>query len=339
MKGTHSQPARKRSGGKRKKATAADRGNTRLLWIGWSFLGVVLVLAVVVAVGMISGGSEPAEVVPTIAPGPAGSAFTGQGVQTLTTNEGGGGRTVTFSGSDCQYTEPGEITFGILESVDVTALADAVTANVGAAGWGEVLYSVTDNGSLLFRAANPTVLGGDDFEKQAAFLASDKPEAYARTFLENSGLISLLRGYGLTLSTAAENKNGEISFSGTSDAPGGECSLRLTFLYNGEFNQALFRAVYLAGAVTTDEVVPLSRAMKNAVTWTAGTGESPRLTGVELRHIRGIPFYVLDCSDGTAAYALAVEENALNAVPGAAELYRELLAGGIQDNIVIPGAE
>ena len=334
MKGSHSLPARERGDGKKSISTGVDRSNTRLLWIGWGFLGAVLVLAIVVVVRLAAGGRDVVEVIPTIDPGPAGSAFTGQTVQTLTTDEGRGGRTVTISGIDCAYTEPEEITFGRLENVDVSAMHEQVAANVAAAGWGSVVWS----GATL-RAETPTTLTADDFKKQAAFLASDRPEAYARTFLENSGLIPLLREYGLTLTTDAENNGGEITFNGTSAEPGGECSVRLTFFHTGAFNQAVIRAVYLADAVTTDKVVPLTKAIRSAVTWTAGTGESTRVTGVELRHIRGIPFYVLDCADGTAAYSLAVEESVLGDVPGAENIYQELLRYGIQDNIVIPGVE
>lgn len=339
MRKDRSRPAVRRGDEKKKKTAGAAGGVNRLLWIGWGFLAVVLVLAAAVGIRLASGDADTEEPTPTIDPGPAGSAFGEDGVQTLTTGEGGGGRTVNITGVDCAYTEPAEITFGLLENVDVSDIGAQVAENVKAAGWGEIQWSLAEDGSLLLRSVDPPVLGGSDFAKQAEFLTSDKPENFARTFLENSGMVSLLGGYGLSLSTSqVENNDGEIIFTGTSSQPGGTCELRMIFYYTGAFNQAALRATYLAEAVTTDRVTPLRQAVKNAVTWTSGSGET-RVTEVELRHIRGLPFYVLTCADGTVAYALAVEEDALKDVPGAAEVYQELLSSGIEDNMAVSGLE
>jgi len=334
MKGNHSAPSRRRE----EKNRPEGPGAGRLLKVGWAFLGLMLVLAAAMIfhlAGTKDKGETPA---PTLDPGPAGSAFTGGGTATLTTGEGQGGRAVKIRGADVSFDPPEELTFGRLASVDLSALAQTVADNVRAAGWGEITWSETGNGTLLLRAASPRVLSGDDFERQSAYLDSDKPEAAARTFLEHSQLISLLRPYGLYLSTEAENNGGEITFRGTGDAPQTQCSVQLTFLYTGAFSQAVVRAVYLADAVTTRDVLSLNRAMDNAVTWAAGDGEPTRVTAVEIRYLRGLPFYVFTCADGTAAFALAVSESALAQVPGAEETYRQMLAEGIQDNLTMPGA-
>ena len=189
------------------------------------------------------------------------------------------------------------------------------------------------------RAKDPVPLSAADYDRQTAFLAGSLPENLARTFLDNSRLITLLRDYGLYMSTNAVNNAGEISFSGIGDMPGTECSARFAFLFTGAFNQAVIRATCLADTVTTDKVVKLNSAARRALTWTPGGESETRVASVELRHIRGLPFYVFECTDGTAAYALAVEEDALSAVPGTAELYNELLSEGIQDNLTVPGAE
>ena len=339
MNGEHSASSRRgerRSGPTRRRAKSL-RGT---LVAGWILLGVALVLSVGLLVHLLTQKSAPAAApAPTLAPGPAGSAFSGPG-QALSTDEGRGGRAVKIRSIDCQFTPPGEVVIGRLETLDLSGIAAQVGDNVRAAGWGETVWSVTDNGSLLIRAKNLAQLTPADYEKQAAFLTGPQPENMARTFLENSRLIPLLRDYGLVLDTAAENDGGEICFRGAGNTPGTECTARFAFLYTGAFNQAVIRAVYLADAVTTDALLPLKRAADNAVTWSAGEGEgSVRVVDAQLRHIRGIPFYALDCSDGTVAYALAVEEAALDLVPGAAEIYRQLLRDGIQDNISIPGAE
>ena len=340
MKGNHSAPSRKREGEKKPvPPRRGGRGKNPLLLAGWGFLGAVIVLAAVVLVRLLPGRGPVDEPLPTAAPGPAGSAFTAQGNQSLSTKEGQGGRSVAISGIDCDYTPPAEITFGRLSTVDLSAIGKKVGDNVRATGWGDTTFSVTENGALLLRAASVPVLGGAEFERQSAFLKTDKPEQFARTFLENSGLIALLRDYSLSLSTQVENTDGEIVFRGTGTLPGCECSARFTFLYTGAFNQAVIRAVYLADAVTTQDVVPLARAVSRAVTWTAGAGENVRVTAVELRHVSGLPFYVLTCSDGTAAYALAVSEDALAAVPGAAETYARLMSDGIENNVTLSGGE
>ena len=335
MKGNHSASPRPR-GEKKTSGKAASGG--RLLKIGWAFLGLMLLLAGAAVVKLTRSGDPNASPLPTVDPGPAGSAFTGHSPATLTTGEGQGGRAVKIKGVDVNYVPPEELTFGRLATVDLSALGQAVADNVRAMGWGEIVWSETDNGALLLRSASPKVLTGEDFERQSAYLASDKPEAAARTFLEHSRLATLLQPYGLRLDLTAENNGGEITFRGTGDAPQSSCSVQLTFLYTGSFGQAVIRAVYLADTVTTRDVLSLNKALDHAVTWSAGSGEAARVTAVELRHVRGIPFYVLTCDDGTVAFAPAVSEETLSQVPGALETYRQMLSDGIQDNLVMPGA-
>ncbi|MBQ7736245.1 MAG: hypothetical protein IJT62_00250 [Oscillospiraceae bacterium] len=336
----------------RNRRSAARRGRqsrgrkpakkSALLTVSWIFLGAVLVLAAAAVILLLpKKTAAPAEApLPTVAPGPAGSAFvTGQTAPPVNTEEGRGGRSVTVLGIRCEYTEPENLTMGILRSVDLSALGEELAANVAAEGWGQTTWSVDDSGALLLRAKDPAVLTADGFEKQAAFLKTGQPENLSRTFVEHSGLIPMLREYGLTLGTQVENNDGEIVFRGAGDAPGSSCSARLTFLYNGSFNQAVIRAVYLDGAVTTDEVMPLSRAVKNALTWDGGADEGVYVTGVELRSVRGLPFYAMDCDSGATVYALAVSETALPAVPGAEELYSAILAEGIREYVVTSGGE
>ena len=338
MNGNHAASPR-RGEGRSKPRGRAPKNTKGMLLAGWLFLGLMLVLSVGLLVHLLTQKPQAVpQPMPTADPGPAGSAFSGP-VQALTTDEGRGGRAVAIKGIDCDFMPPKEVVVGRLETVDLTETAREVSRNVQAAGWGETVWSLTDNGSLLLRAKDLTPLSAADYDRQTAFLASSQPENMARTFLENSRLIPLLKNYGITLSTAAENTDGEISFHGTGDTPGAECTARFTFLFTGAFNQAVIRAVHLADAVTTDRLVSVKQAASSAVTWSAGGEASTRVTGVELRHIRGIPFYVLTCADGTVAYALAVEEEVLDAVPGAGDVYKHLLSGGIQDNIAIPGAE
>ena len=228
MKGNHSASPRPR-GEKKTPGKAASGGG--LLKIGWAFLGLMLLLAGAAVLRLARSGDPNAAPLPTVDPGPAGSAFTGHSTATLTTGEGQGGRAVKIKGVDVNYTPPEELTFGRLTTVDLSALGQSVADNVRAMGWGEIVWSETDNGALLLRAAAPKVLTGDDFERQSAYLASDKPEAAARTFLDHSRLVSLLQPYGLHLDLAAENNGGEITFRGTGDAPQSSCSVQLTFLY------------------------------------------------------------------------------------------------------------
>lgn len=228
---------------------------------------------------------------------------------------------------------------GRLDTLDLSAVAQQLCDNIRAAGWGECVWSITENGALLLRAKDPTPLSAADYDRQTAFLKGSQPENLARTLLDNSHLITLLRDFGLYMSPNPTNNAGEISFHGVGDVPGTECSARFAFLFTGAFNQAVIRATCLTDTASTDRVVRLNTAARHAVTWTPGGSARVRVTSVELRHIRGLPFYVFECDDGIAAYALAVEEDALSAVPGAAELYKELLDEGIQDNLTVPGAE
>ena len=71
----------------------------------------------------------------------------------------------------------------------------------------------------------------------------------------------------------------------------------------------------------------------------AGGEDNVRVTAVELRHVLGLPFYALELSDGTTAFALAVSEETLSAVPGAADTYARLMAEGIENNVTLSGGE
>ena len=343
MNGEHSASPRRE--GRRKKGSSRDMD--RLLRTGWVILGLLLALSVGLLLWLVfkpsavdappAAPAAPSAALP-VDPGPAGSAFTGS-APVMPSGDGQSGRSVEITGFDCDFEVPREVTLGRLDTLDLSQTAQQLCDNVRAAGWGECFWSVTENGSLLLRPKDPVPLSAADYDKQTAFLESSQPENMARTFLENSRLIPLLRACGLYMSTAAENNGGEISFHGVGDVPGTECTAKFAFLFTGAFNQAVIRATSLMDAVTTDRVVSLNTAARRAVTWNP-EGEGPtRVTAVELRHVRGIPFYVFTCADGGDAFALAVEEDALSAVPGAEDTYHELLAGGIQDNLVQPGAE
>ena len=335
MSERHSAPHR---GGHRR---PPRRGDPRALIIGWAFLGVMLVLAVAaIAVLLPKRSAAPAETAPgpALSPAPVSSEFqTETTAPPLTLAEGTGGRAVNILGYKDDYTPPKEVVAGMLKGVDLLELAPIVAENVKAAGWGEITWT-SSAGDLTLRAARQEPLAADGFERQEAFLQSDQPENLARTFLENSGLIGLLRGYGLSLSTRAENDNGMIIFRGTGDGPQTECSVRFSFLYTGAFNQAVIRAVFLDGAVTTEDVVPLKEAAKNAVTWSSAEAGGVYVIDVGLRPIRGIPFYVFTCQDGTVAYALAVKPSVLDQISGARAMYEEMMAEGIQEYTEVPGA-
>ncbi len=317
----------------------------RVMLVGWIFLGVMLVAAIAAIILLLPGRDKSPETedrplsVPQLNPGAGGSAFqTEQTAAPISTGKTGSGRRVSITRFDCDYTPPETVTTGILKSVDLASLGETVAANVAANGWGSVTYSVSEDGSLLLQNPNAAPLTPDNYDKQASFLASSQPENAARTFLEHSGLIGLLRNYGLELGTAAENNNGEITFRGTGSTAQSECSVRFSFLYTGDFNQAVVRAVYLADAVDVPALAP-KKAASNAVTWDSADEGAVSVTAVELRSVRGLPFYAFTCSDGAVAYALAADESALDAVSGAREIYEEIMRDGLREYVEIRGAE
>lgn len=61
------------------------------------------------------------------------------------------------------------------------------------------------------------------------------------------------------------------------------------------------------------------------------------VTAVELRSVRGLPFYAFTCSDGSVAYALACDESALDSVSGAREIYEETMRDGLREYVEISG--
>ena len=140
------------------------------------------------------------------------------------------------------------------------------------------------------------------------------------------------------LGTAAENDNGVITFRGTGGTAQSECSVRFSFLYTGDFNQAVLRAVYLDGAADVPALA-IKKAASNAVTWDSADDGTVSVTAVELRSVRGLPFYAFTCSDGSVAYALACDESALNSVSGAREIYEETMRDGLREYVEISGAE
>ena len=332
-----------RTSPKRKKARRGGQKN--ILLAGWIFLGIMIAAAVVVIILLIPKRNSSAEDETThsasqLEAGSGGSAFqTEQTAAPIKTGSTGEGRLVSIGRIETDYTPPESVTVGVLKNVDLVSVGETVAANIAANGWGSITYSVSDNGSLLLQSANQTKLTPDSYEKQEEFLASSQPEAAARTFLEHSCLVSILANYGLTLNTTdAENNNGEITFRGTGSDEQSECSVRFSFLYTGDFNQAVVRAVYLDGAVQAAPI-SLKKACSNAVSWNSAEGETTSLTGAELRSVRGLPFYVLTCADGTVAYSLAVEESVLDSVSGAREIYENLMSDGIQQYTEISGTE
>ena len=333
----------------RKEETSSRRARRasqkKVMLIGWIFLGVMLAAALAAVILLLPGRDKAPDTedrplsVPQLNPGVGGSAFqTEQTAPPIETGNAGSGRRVSVNRFDCDYTPPETVTLGVLKSVDLTALGETVAATVAANGWGSVTYSVSENGSLLLQNPGAPALTPDNYEKQEAFLASSRPENAARTFLEHSGLIGLLRSYGLELGTAAENDNGVITFRGTGSTAQSECSVRFSFLYTGDFNQAVVRAVYLDGAADVPALAP-KKAASNAVTWDSADEGAVSVTAVELRSVRGLPFYAFTCSDGSVAYALAADESALDSLPGARELYEEIMRDGLREYVEIRGAE
>ena len=331
-------------GGKKKRPSRRRRSAGIALVAGWIVLIVLNTLAAAAVLALLPRGSRTGSSVIENTPLPGsdgpGSAFrTDETAPPLTILDGTGGRKVEIGQFRCDYTPPESVTVGVLRSVDLASVGETVRANVSAAGWGDVACSVTGTGELLIRAASQTVLAGADYPRQEAFLASAQPENLARTFLENSGLIPLLREHGLQLSTAVENDGGMITFRGTGDAPGAECAVSFSFLYTGAFNQAVLRATYLDSSVTTDRVLSLKKAGESAVTWSSAENGDVTVVKAELRQIRGLPFYVFTGEDGTVSYALAVERTVLGEVSGAETVFSELMRSGIQEYVEISGAD
>ena len=314
-----------------------ERSRSRVLRVsGWVFLGVVLLLAVVAILFLL----KPERAAATEEDDSL--SFSPGQLYRPAANDTSSGETVDNTGNSvhirslkADFTPPEELSFGIRQSIDFSSLAPTVCERVRAAGWGKVSYRTSDDGSLVFYAEEVPVLGGNEQEQQSAFLATDQPEALARTFLQDSGLVALLSESGLSLDLTGENKNGSFCFYG--DDPE-DCSLRFSFFYTGAFNQLRVRAFGMTDSVTTDAVVPLSAALARAFSWSASASEETDALSVEIRSIRGIPFYVFTCEDGSAAYALAVDESVLSEKEEVYSVYQEILHSGIQEYIELPGA-
>lgn len=301
---------------------------------GWIFLGVAIVAAIV-AIVILLGQKEPE--VPAWEP-TYPSNETVAPPQTGGLAGADGGTSVIINGIQCSFTPPMELTFGVVESLDLTSIADTVCANAARMGWGNLVFSQGDDGALLFYPANAKVLPGDKYEEQSAFMKSSRPEDLARTFLTDSGIYNQLANHGITLSLDMERQGGGLLFRGTGEGVASDSWVRLSFLYDGSLNQMKVYAVHLADAVTTQAVVPMERAASQAVSWNSTGLSATQVTGAEIRSVSGIPFYAFTCSDNTTAYALAVEESALEASPRAKAVYEKLMLTGIQEYVRLEGA-
>ena len=301
---------------------------------GWIFLGVAIVAAIV-AIVVLLGQKEPE--LPAWEP-TYPSNETVAAPQTGGLAGADGGSSVIINGIQCAFTPPAELTFGVVESVDLTSIADTVCANAARMGWGSLAYSRSEDGSLLFYPVNAKVLPGDKYEEQAEFMKSSRPEDLARTFLTDSGIYNQLANHGITLSLDMERQGGGLLFRGSAQGVDSESWVRLSFLYDGSLNQMKVYAVQLADAVTTQAIVPLEKAASQAVSWSSTGLSATQVTAAEIRSVSGIPFYVLTCADGTTAYALAIEESALEASPRAKAEYEKLMLAGIQEYVRLEGA-
>jgi len=316
-----------------------EQKNKRILLIGWIFLGVVVLLVIAAALYfLLPRKNAVPETSAAPAAASAGYAAEQQPAHQYTASADGGG-SMSIKKILCDSEEPETLTYGLLSVPDLTSVGETAAANAKAAGWGTVKPTLSQDGTLILSGESAPFLNAGAYEQQKEFLASSQPEAMARTFLEQSGLIRLLRDLGLTVSTDAVNEDGEISFLGSGEVSGSECSITFSFLYTGDFNQARIRCSILTDPAVTDEVIDLRRAASQAVTWSSAGDEDVNVDAVEIRSIRGLPFYVFHCDNGENAYALAISRDALAAVTGAEELYEEIMAQGIQEKLVLSGAE
>ena len=317
---------------KRKKASAINIRTAALA--GWIFLGAAIMAAVVVIVLLLKQ-TEPE--LPDWEPVYPSN-------ETVAVPETGGhagdegGSNVIINGIQCAFTPPAELTFGVVESLDLTAIGDTICANAARNGWGTLTTAVSSDGSLLFYPKNASALSGDKYEEQARFMDSSRPEDLARTFLTDSGIYYQLLNRGIDLSLDIERQDGALVFRGKGTGIGSQSYVRLSFLYDGSLNQMKVYAVQLADAVTTQLVVSLEKAASQAVSWNSTGLSATQVTAAEIRSVSGLPFYVLTCADGTTAYALAVEESVLNGSPRAKAVYEELMLTGIQEYVRLEGA-
>ena len=301
---------------------------------GWIFLAVAIVVAVV-AIVILLGQKE--EELPAWEPTyPSNETLAPPQTGGLSGAEGGS--SVIINGIQCAFTPPAELTFGVVESLDLTDIADTICANAARSGWGSLTHTRSDDGSLLFYPVNAATLPGAKLEEQAAFMAGSQPENLARTFLTDSGIYNQLAAHGINLSLEMDRQGGALVFRGSADGVESESWVRLSFLYDGSLNQMKVYAVHLADAVTTQAIVPLEKAASQAVSWSSAGLSATQVTAAEIRMVKGIPFYALTCADGTTAYALAVEESALEASPRAKAVYEELMLTGIQEYVRLEGA-
>lgn len=307
--------------------------------LGIAALAVVLLAAAGAVLFLIlTGEGEKPETAPA---GPSVPVWYGEGAKqengapAASVPETGGNQAKISRVPDTDT--PGTLTLGLAEAVDFSADADTIAANLAQAGWGRLKWSVSSDGGLLLYNPEAPVLSPEDYEKQTAWLETSGPEQQARTFLQNSGVLRRLEARGYTLDLTAIHKEGDIAFEG-SDAAGMPCSIRFSFLYTGSFNQAVLTAETMENTSVTDRVISAKRASDKAHTWNGTGAEAVEALSCELRSIRGIPFWVYHCADGSTAYALAVEEEALSQVPGLAGTYAGLMELGLQEYVFVPGA-
>lgn len=319
-----------------KRTRNSDFSHNRLIRLaGWAFLAVAIIAAVVAIVFLAKKDDTKLPVWEPVYPSSSNGTETSAGGSL---SGDSGGRGVIIDGIQCAFTPPAELTFGVVESVDLSAIAGRVCDNARAAGWGQIVSSLSEDGSLLFYRENASVLPGDKYEEQAKFLQSSRPEDLARTFLTDSRLYDLLAGEGIRLSLDIQRDGGALLFRGSADGVQTESWVRLSFLYDGSLNQVKVYAVHLADPITTAEVLSLEKAAANAVSWSSSGSAATQVTAAEIRSVSGIPFYVLTCADGTTAYALAVKESVLDESPGARAVYDELMLTGIQEYVRVEGA-
>lgn len=115
--------------------------------------------------------------------------------------------------------------------------------------------------------------------------------------------------------------------------------MRFSFLYTGDFNQAVLRAVYLDGAADVPALA-IKKAASNAVTWDSADDGTVSVTAVELRSVRGLPFYAFTCSDGSGRLRRSPATRARSTpVSGAQEIYEETMRDGLREYVEISGAE
>lgn len=245
---------------------------------------------------------------------------------------------------ETEYDEPSDLYIAKQSSVQLTEEdMETIIHNLTETGWNDVtgrLSSFQSDTQFVLNLSQPETFDYSSLgEKDEIpnFTATEKHVEFAKQFLNDSGIINVLKGHGVELSNQPSDETFATLFYGYYQGFRTETYLRLHFSPDGTLGDAQLYVVSFEDPLLTSKILPLEEAIKDAFYCSVCTGlgdDKYSIISVEAVYKSGLPFYELELhneQNGTImnGYALAVDYNEIESDEELMKVFDNLMRDGI----------